>query len=138
MNNNQNIENRDAKSLVEADVKQSMQENTQETYDDQLIDQKEEHALSNNYNVKLIRASSKVSVQLNDVWYAFEFSETREVTDDSRIEEIRNDLWNTVNNEVDNQVQYTIDSILGKVQSQVPQQQVVQQQQNNIPQEYDY
>ena len=138
MNNNQNIENRDAKSLVESDVKQSMQENTQETYDDQLIDQKEEQALSNNYNVKLIRASSKVSVQLNDVWYAFEFSETREVTDDSRIEEIRNDLWNTVNNEVDNQVQYTIDSILGKVQSQVPQQQVVQQQQNNIPQEYDY
>ena len=138
MNNNQNIENRDAKSLVESDVKQSMQENTQETYDDQLIDQKEEQALSNNYNVKLIRASSKVSVQLNDVWYAFEFSETREVTDDSRIEEIRNDLWNTVNNEVDNQVQYTIDSILGKVQSQVPQQQVVQQQQNNNQQEYDY
>lgn len=65
------------------------------------------------YKVRMIRATSKVSTCLNENWYAFDFSETREITDDSKIAEIRADLWNTVNSEVDNQVQYTIDSIIG-------------------------
>lgn len=91
------------------------------------------------YKVRMIRASSKVSTCLNDVWYAFDFSETREITDDSKISEIRADLWNTVNSEVDNQVQYTIDSIVGKVPQPQPNPSSVNQQSMlNIPEQYDY
>ena len=91
------------------------------------------------YKVRMIRASSKVSTCLNDVWYAFDFSETREITDDSKISEIRADLWNTVNSEVDNQVQYTIDSIVGKVPQPQPNSGLSNQQMmSNIPEQYDY
>lgn len=91
------------------------------------------------YKVRMIRASSKVSTCLNDVWYAFDFSETREITDDSKISEIRADLWNTVNSEVDNQVQYTIDSIVGKVPQPQPNSgSSNQQMMSNIPEQYDY
>ena len=91
------------------------------------------------YKVRMIRASSKVSTCLNDVWYAFDFSETREITDDSKISEIRADLWNTVNSEVDNQVQYTIDSIVGKVPQPQPNSGPSNQtMMSNIPEQYDY
>lgn len=96
------------------------------------------------FKIKAIRAVSRVSSQLNDTWYSFEFSETREILDDSKISEIRADLWNTVNGEVDNQVQYTIDSILGKIPVAQPVQTNVEQtQQSNlnysdIPEQYNY
>ena len=85
---------------------------------------------------RMIRATSKVSTSLDDVWYSFEFSETREVHDDENIEEARMDLWNTVHTEVDNQVAYTIESIKGSA----PQQSVPGTVNNNynIPPEYDY
>lgn len=63
--------------------------------------------------VVMIKAVSRVATQLNDVWYSFEFTETRKINNDSNIAEERQKLWDTVNAEVDNQVQYTLDSIKG-------------------------
>lgn len=85
---------------------------------------------------KLISATSKVSTSLDDVWYSFSYSESREVHDDENIAEARLDLWNTVHTEVDNQVSYTIESIRGTAE---PQQNVAGVPQNyGIPPEYDY
>ena len=124
---------------VREEVKLDMTLSNDDMNEDSDLDREiTEEMLADNFDVKMIRASSKVSVQLNDVWYAFEFSESRAVKNDSRIAEIRNDLWNTVNNEVDNQVQYTIDSILGKVSDAVPPQSQNQPQKPVIPAEYDY
>lgn len=63
------------------------------------------------YSVRTISATSKVSVQLNDVWYAFSFSETRDIHNDENMNKERADLWDTVNAEVDNQVQYVLDTL---------------------------
>lgn len=63
------------------------------------------------YSVRIISATSKVSVQLNDVWYAFSFSETRDIHKDENMNKERADLWDTVNAEVDNQVQYVLDTL---------------------------
>ncbi len=63
------------------------------------------------YSVRTISATSKVSVQLNDVWYAFSFSETRDIHKDENMNKERADLWDTVNAEVDNQVQYVLDTL---------------------------
>lgn len=123
---------------VKQSVKSDMTESNDTMNEDSDLDRIVEESLEDQFDVKMIRASSKVSVQLNDVWYAFEFSESRVVKDDTKIAEIRNDLWNTVNNEVDNQVQYTIDSILGKVNDAVPPQSQNQPQKPVIPVEYDY
>lgn len=106
-------------------------------YDDESTDA----ANDKPYKVKAIRAVSRISSCLNENWYSFEFSETREILDDSKISEIRADLWNTVNGEVDNQVQYTIDSILGKVPVAPPPQQPQNMNPNQgpvIPAQYDY
>lgn len=85
---------------------------------------------------RLISATSKVSTSLDDVWYSFSYSESREVHDDENIAEARLDLWNTVHTEVDNQVSYTIESIRGTAE---PQQNVAGVPQNyGIPPEYDY
>ena len=85
---------------------------------------------------KLISATSKVSTELDGVWYSFSYSESREVHDDEDIEAARLDLWNTVHTEVDNQVSYTIESIRGTAESQ---QNVAGVPQNyGIPPEYDY
>lgn len=62
----------------------------------------------------LISATSKVSAQLKDVWYGFTFTESRQIFDDSDIESERQDLWNTVNVEVDNQVQDVMELIKSK------------------------
>ena len=70
-------------------------------------------------STKLISATSKVSTELDGVWYSFSFSESRMVEDDSDIETARQDLWNVVHTEVDNQVQYTIDSIRGTTEATV-------------------
>ncbi len=85
---------------------------------------------------KLISATSKVSTELDGVWYSFSYSESREVHDDENIADARLDLWNTVHTEVDNQVSYTIESIRGTAE---PQQNAAGIPQNyNIPAEYDY
>lgn len=85
---------------------------------------------------KLISATSKVSTELDGVWYSFSYSESREVHDDENIADARLDLWNTVHTEVDNQVSYTIESIRGTAE---PQQNVAGVPQNyGIPPEYDY
>ena len=85
---------------------------------------------------RLISATSKVSTSLDDVWYSFSYSESREVHDDENIADARLDLWNTVHTEVDNQVSYTIESIRGTAE---PQQNVAGVPQNyGIPPEYDY
>ncbi len=112
----------------------------QDLYEDSAVDEISEKP----FKIKAIRAVSRVSSQLNETWYSFEFSETREILDDSKIAEIRADLWNTVNGEVDNQVQYTIDSILGKIPVAPPTTfQSNAEQQNNsnytdIPEQYNY
>ena len=85
---------------------------------------------------RLISATSKVSTELDGVWYSFSFSESREVHDDENLADARLDLWNTVHTEVDNQVSYTIESIRGTAE---PQQNAAGIPQNyNIPTEYDY
>ena len=85
---------------------------------------------------RLISATSKVSTELDGVWYSFSFSESREVHDDENLADARLDLWNTVHTEVDNQVSYTIESIRGTAE---PQQNAAGIPQNyNIPAEYDY
>lgn len=60
------------------------------------------------YDVVMVKATSRVATQLKDVWYSFEFTETRKVNDDTNIEELRQNLWDTVNVEVDKQVQDVI------------------------------
>ncbi len=95
------------------------------------------------FKVKAIHATSRISTQLNETWYSFQYDETREIVDDSQISDIRADLWNVVNGEVDNQVQYTIDSILGRVPVAPPSQPAHQQNINPnqsplIPPQYDY
>lgn len=57
---------------------------------------------------RIIKATSKVATELKDVWYSFEYTETREILDDSNMEAERQNLWDTVNVEVDNQVQDVI------------------------------
>lgn len=85
---------------------------------------------------RLISATSKVSTELDGVWYSFSFSESREVHDDENLADARLDLWNTVHTEVDNQVSYTIESIRGTAE---PQQNAAGIPQNyNIPDEYNY
>ncbi len=63
---------------------------------------------SKTHKTLTISATSKVSCELNDVWYSFSFSEIRQILDDSNMEKERQDLWDTVNLEVDNQCQDVI------------------------------
>jgi hypothetical protein len=54
-----------------------------------------------------IKASSRVSVMINDAHYTMEYGETRSVPKTLTEEEVqaeREKLWDTVNGEVDNQV----------------------------------
>lgn len=57
--------------------------------------------------VTKIQASSRASIKVKDSFYTIEYSEERTVPDrpDVEIEIEREILWNTVNNEVDNQIQ---------------------------------
>lgn len=63
----------------------------------------------------MIKATSRVATCLKDVWYSFEQTETRQILDDSDMESEREDLWNTVNSEVDKQVQDVISILKGPV-----------------------
>ena len=60
--------------------------------------------------ITTIRATSRASVKLGDSYYTLEYCEERAIpdTDDVNIAEERRILWDTVNNEVDTQVEETI------------------------------
>lgn len=51
-----------------------------------------------------ISAKSGVSFELNGTWYKSEYTETRVIPEEADIELERQDLWNTVNCELDRQV----------------------------------
>ena len=52
-----------------------------------------------------IKASSRASVKINDSYYTVEYTEERSIGEDDNLEEERASLWETVNNECDNQVE---------------------------------
>lgn len=62
---------------------------------------------------KTISATSRASVKIKDSYYTLEYSEERTIPDIDGvdIEVERALLWETVNAEVDNQVQETIDAL---------------------------
>lgn len=51
-----------------------------------------------------IKASSRASVKVGDSYYTIEWTEERSVDPTDNLEEERADLWDTANNEVDNQI----------------------------------
>lgn len=51
-----------------------------------------------------IKATSRISTQIQGVYYTLEYSEERLIPEDANIEEERAILWDVVNNEVDNQI----------------------------------
>ena len=52
-----------------------------------------------------IRATSRTSIKVGDSFYTVEYCEERSINPEDDIEEARADLWETCNNEVDNQVE---------------------------------
>ena len=53
----------------------------------------------------LIKASSRVSVKINESYYTVEYTEERSVNTSDNLKEARAALWETVNSEVDGQVE---------------------------------
>ena len=53
----------------------------------------------------LIKATSRVSVKINDSFYTFEWCEERVLEPEDNIEEERAKLWDTCHGEVDTQVE---------------------------------
>ena len=51
-----------------------------------------------------IKASSRASVKVGDSYYTIEWTEERSVDPTDNLEEERANLWDTANNEVDNQI----------------------------------
>lgn len=51
-----------------------------------------------------IKASSRASVKVGDSFYTVEWTEERTVDPTDDLEEERADLWETANDEVDNQI----------------------------------
>lgn len=74
----------------------------------------------NNYVSKAvinkISATSRASVKIRDSYYTLEYQEERIIPDIEgvNIEEERIDLWNTVNSEVDRQIEITIKELSKK------------------------
>lgn len=52
-----------------------------------------------------IRATSRASVKVNDSFYTVEWCEERSIPEDADIAYERTCLWETCNNEVDNQIE---------------------------------
>ena len=123
--------------ITESPEEELHQDLIEESSDPSIKTQKQSKSKSKkSTTTRLISATSKVSTSLDDVWYSFSYSESREVHDDENIADARLDLWNTVHTEVDNQVSYTIESIRGTAE---PQQNAAGVPQNyGIPPEYDY
>ena len=55
--------------------------------------------------VSSIRATSRCACKIKDNFYTVEYTEERTLDDGDDIEKERADLWNTVNSEVDNQIE---------------------------------
>lgn len=53
------------------------------------------------------RVSFKQPTRSGDVFYTYEYSETRDISEISNIEEEKEKLWNDVNKEVDKQIMQT-------------------------------
>ena len=51
-----------------------------------------------------IKASSRASIKVGDSFYTVEWTEERTVAPGDDLEEERANLWDTANNEVDNQI----------------------------------
>lgn len=62
--------------------------------------------------IKTIKATSRASVKIKDNYYTIEYSEERAIPEDMGIDidAERAELWNTVNNECDNQIQDILES----------------------------
>lgn len=62
--------------------------------------------------IKTIKATSRASVKIKDNYYTVEYSEERAIPEDMGIDidAERAELWNTVNNECDNQIQDILES----------------------------
>lgn len=57
-----------------------------------------------------IRATSRASVKIKDSFYTFEFCEERQIVNPAEITEkelyeLKNDLWNSCNEQVDGQIE---------------------------------
>ncbi len=52
----------------------------------------------------IIRATSRISTKIKDTFYTFEYCEERQIEEGDDLEEERARLWETCNEEVDNQV----------------------------------
>ena len=63
--------------------------------------------------VREIKAESGISLEIKGTWYKFSYSETRIVTPDCNLDEAKQDLWDTVNNEVDTQVAAAVSLVAG-------------------------
>lgn len=57
-----------------------------------------------------IRITSRASVKVRESFYTIEYCEERSIPEDADIVEERQDLWNTCNGEVDNQLEDVINS----------------------------
>lgn len=55
-----------------------------------------------------IRATSRISTKIKDIFYTFEYCEERQIEEGDNLEEVRANLWETCNAEVDNQVVETL------------------------------
>lgn len=64
--------------------------------------------------VTSIRATSRASVKINDSFYTVEWCEERSVDETDNIEEEREKLWETCNNEVDTQIEDILKSFSKK------------------------
>lgn len=51
-----------------------------------------------------IRATSRISTKIRDTFYTFEYCEERQIEEGDNLEEVRANLWEVCNAEVDNQV----------------------------------
>lgn len=57
-----------------------------------------------------IRATSRVAMKIKDNFYTVEYTEERSLEDGDNVEDERKALWDTVNNEVDNQIEEIYDT----------------------------
>lgn len=59
----------------------------------------------------VIKATSRVSTKLKDNFYTFEYGEERSIDEGDDIEQAREELWATCNEEVDKQVEEIVEII---------------------------
>lgn len=82
-------------------VKALTSEETSETINNTTETEKSLTA-KNTAEILEITAGTGISIELNGVWYKFDYSEKRGVNPNISIEEQRKELWDNVFNEVDN------------------------------------